>query len=140
MIALALVALGILARPWSCHVDGLLPDPACTPGAVATTSLAIICGSSTSGRRHVSRELRRAVFVEYGLPRRELPGAFEVDHLIPLELGGSNDLPNLWPQAAPGFHSKDRIEDALHERVCKGAMRLDAAQRAIASDWRTAAP
>ena len=133
-IALALVVLGILsAEP--CHVDGLLPDRACTPGAVASTSLAIVCRTSTRDRRHVSRDLRRHVFLEYGLAPREQPGAFEVDHLIPLELGGSNALANLWPEAAPGFHDKDRVEDELHARVCSGRMTLEAAQREIAADW-----
>ena len=31
-----------------------------------------------------------------------------------LELGGSNDIKNLWPEAAlptPGFHEKDAVED-----------------------------
>jgi hypothetical protein len=115
-----------------CHVDGLLPDRACTPGAVETTDRRVVCGSSTRGRRNVSRELHRAAFVTYGLPPREPPGAFEVDHLIPLELGGSNDLANLWPEASPGFHDKDRVENELHRRVCAGTMSLDDAQRAIA--------
>ncbi len=123
-----------------CRVDGLLPDRACTPGAVETTDLHVICGSSTRGRRNVSRELHRAAFVTYGLPPREPPGAYEVDHLIPLELGGSNDLANLWPEAAPGFHDKDRVENELHRRVCAGTMSLDDAQRAIASDWTKATP
>jgi len=138
VIALALVALGILrAGGEPCHVHGLLPDRTCTPGAVASTSLAVVCRTSTRSRRHVSRELWRAVFVEYGLAPRETPGAFEVDHLVPLELGGSNDLGNLWPEAAPGFHDKDRVEDELHARVCSGRMTLEEAQREIAADWTT---
>jgi hypothetical protein len=140
MIALALVALRILADPSSCHVDGLLPDRRCTPGAVATTSLAVICGMSTRPRRHVSEEMRARVFRAYGLPMPRSEGAYVVDHLVPLELGGSNDLANLWPEAALGSHEKDRIEETLHERVCRGALNVADAQRAIASDWRTAAP
>ncbi len=140
----ALLALASLARSppaptkaAACRVDGLLPDRACTPGAVATTDLAVICHTSTRGRREVSRQTRRAVFVAYGLPPREPSGAYEVDHLIPLELGGSNDARNLWPEAAPGYHDKDRLENELHANVCAGAMALAAAQRAIASDWTT---
>ncbi len=102
MTPLVLVAFALLAAPGSCHAAGLLPDPTCTPGAVATTDLAVICGTSTRGRRDVSRELRRAAFAEYGLSPHQPPGSYEVDHLIPLELGGSNDLGNLWPEAAPG--------------------------------------
>jgi hypothetical protein len=136
MLALALLALAVV--PAGCHVDGLLPDRACTPGAAATRSLDVVCRTSTRQRRHVDRALRRRVFLEYGLAPREPSEAFEVDHLIPLELGGSNELANLWPEASPGFHEKDRVEDELHARVCSGRMTLDAAQRAVAADWTRA--
>jgi hypothetical protein len=118
---------------------GLLPDLACTPGAVATTDLDVICHTSTRGRRVVSRNARRRVFAMYGISPHQPPGAYEMDHLIPLELGGSNAIANLWPEAAPGFHDKDQVENTLHARVCSGAMTLEDAQRAIAADWRTAA-
>lgn len=68
------------------------------------------------------------------------PGTYEVDHLIPLELGGDNGIANLWPEAAdppPGFHQKDKVENWLHEQVCSGAIRLADAQRQIATDWIT---
>jgi len=142
-----LFALAVLSLAWSptartkadgCSAVGLLPDPACTPGAIATTDLRIVCRTSTRGRRLVSRDLRRRVFAAYGLPPDQPPGAYEVDHLIPLELGGSNDVANLWPEAAPAFHDKDRIEDALHHRVCSGRTALEAAQRMMASDWTSA--
>lgn len=63
---------------------------------------------------------------------------YEIDHLISLELGGSNDIANLWPEAAepsPGYHEKDALENKLHEKVCAGDMTLDEARRAISSDW-----
>lgn len=118
-----------------CRAVGLLPDPACTPGAIATTDLPVVCRTSTRGRRHVSRDVRRHVFVAYGLSPDQPQGAYEIDHLIPLELGGSNTLANLWPQPAPAFHDKDRAEDTLHNRVCSGKMTLDEAQRMMATDW-----
>jgi hypothetical protein len=136
MIALALVAWGLLgAGGEPCHVAGLLPDHACTPGAVQTIDLHVVCRTSTRGRRDVPREMRRAVFAAYGLSPHQPPGSYEVDHLVPLELGGSNGQRNLWPEAAPGFHDKDRVENELHARVCSGAMSLQAAQREIAADW-----
>jgi len=122
-----------------CRVNGRLPDGACTPGAVQTSDLRVICGSSTRGRRMVSRDLRRRVFADYGISPRQPPGAYEIDHLVPLELGGSNAIANLWPQAAPGFRDKDQVENTLHARVCSGSMTPAAAQRAIAADWMTAA-
>jgi hypothetical protein len=65
-------------------------------------------------------------------------GEYEVDHFIPLELGSSNDITNLWPEPAeptPGFHDKDKVENSLHNQVCRGSMTLQDAQKEIASDW-----
>ena len=66
------------------------------------------------------------------------PGAYEVDHFIPLALGGANDIANLFPEAAaptPGFHEKDIVEVFLQEQVCSGHATLAAAQRQISTDW-----
>jgi hypothetical protein len=121
-----------------CAARGPLPDPTCTPGAVETVDLDVICHHSTRERRKVSEATHRAVFAEYGLPSAHQGGEYEVDHLIPLELGGSNDIANLWPEAAsptPGFHEKDVVENWLHVEVCAGRVRVEEAQRAIAVDW-----
>lgn len=62
----------------------------------------------------------------------------EVDHLISLELGGSNDIANLWAEPyepRPGAREKDRVENWLHKQVCSGAMTLAEAQRVIVTDW-----
>jgi hypothetical protein len=59
----------------------------------------------------------------------------------PLELGGDNANANLWPEPAaptPGFHQKDVLENAMHDRVCAGSLGLVAAQQEIASNWYTA--
>ena len=103
-----------------------------------TADRAVICTQSTRSRRHVSEELHRAAYVAYDLPHHQPPGAYEVDHLIPLGLGGANAIANLWPEPAepqPGFHEKDKVEDYLHAEVCAGRLDLSAAQRAIATDW-----
>lgn len=103
-----------------------------------TTDLHAICDGFARERRHVDPELRRQVFAEYGIATPQPRGAYEVDHLIPLELGGDNSIANLWPEAAapvPGFHEKDEVENVLHAQVCSGAMALGAAQGLIAADW-----
>ena len=123
----------------ACATRGALPDPACTPGAVMTDSLEVICHESTTHRRLVPADVRRAVLASYGLPVS--PGIpLEVDHLIPLELGGDNAIENLWPEPegpGDGFRQKDRVEHYLHREVCRGAMSLRDAQRVIATDWRS---
>ena len=61
-----------------------------------------------------------------------------MDHLIALELGGSNRLKNLWPEPYDitwNAHVKDRLENRLHKLVCTGQLDLATAQTAIATDW-----
>jgi hypothetical protein len=122
-----------------CRARGALPDRACTPGAVfafATTREICVPGYSSSVRNVPASE-KRAAYAEYGIAAHRR-GQYEVDHLISLELGGSNAIANLWPEAAaprPGFHQKDAVENFLHGQVCSGAMTLAAAQRIIAVNW-----
>jgi hypothetical protein len=98
-------------------------DQVCVPGYSTTV-------------RNVNAAERAQVYAEYGLA--DLPGAAEIDHFVPLELGGSNDIANLWPepyQPTPGAHEKDRVENYLHDQMCGGAMTLVDAQAAIEFDW-----
>lgn len=121
-----------------CHAHDGLPDAACTPGDVEDIDTKTLCTQSTKERRAVSEATKRAVFAEYGIATPAPHGAYEVDHLVSLELGGSNDIANLWPEAAeprPGFHEKDQVENELHRQVCAGTMTLGDAQHIIATDW-----
>ena len=69
------------------------------------------------------------------LPLGQNPHDYELDHYIPLELGGHpTDWGNLWPQpwnGTCGAHRKDVIENDLHRKVCSHRMTLAAAQVAI---------
>ena len=41
----------------------------------------------------------------------------EIDHIVSLELGGSNDIANLYPDPGSGranYHVKNRLENSLH--------------------------
>lgn len=123
-----------------CHVNGPFPDHECTPGAVfpdATTDEICVSGY-TKTVRNVSVDLKRQVYTEYGLAYPQKSGAYEADHMIPLELGGNNDIANLFPEAAepkPGFHEKDLVENFLHKEACAGRVPLSTAQSQIANDW-----
>ncbi len=143
LMARAAVALAIGARSRSegCVAKGTLPDPACTPGATFPNATArdLCVAGYTQTVRNVPVGLKRRVYEEYGLAYPQERGAYEADHLIPLELGGSNDIANLFPQPAvpaPGYHEKDLVENYLHDEVCAGAIDLAAAQKQIANDWR----
>jgi hypothetical protein len=67
----------------------------------------------------------------------------ELDHIVPLELGGSDTLDNIFPQCGPvdvpleqrAFKRKDTVENYLAWAVKTGEMDFSAAQRGIASNW-----
>ncbi len=129
-----------VTRHSGCHLHGSLPDHACTPGARFTTvTTSMVCTPGYSRRvRHVTYAERSAVYAEYGMHRHFNGRNGEVDHFVPLELGGSNDLANLWPESATGGYGsgqKDRLENELHDEVCDGNLPLRRAERLIAADW-----
>jgi hypothetical protein len=133
---------GVRTKTSGCQYtgDGELPDPACTPGDLMKPLVTKddICKSGySSGVRDVPDSEKNAVYAEYGITKHT-SGQYEVDHFVSLELGGSNDISNLFPEAAspkPGFHEKDKVENYLHDQVCSGAMTLQTAQIAIATNW-----
>jgi hypothetical protein len=114
-----------------------LPNGRLTPGAVLTTSAARVCRSGyASSVRDVPESEKEAVYNRYGVVH--VPYAHEVDHLVSLELGGSNAIANLWPEPYAGrwgARTKDVLENRLHDLVCSGAIRLRYAQRVEARGW-----
>ena len=129
-----------------------LNDLMATPGEVRPdATVAQLCDKDfrTATVRGVSESVKRQACAEYGIApsdctvKQGKPSKYEIDHLISLELGGSNDLKNLWPQPylpKPGAKEKDEVENWLHAQVCPrngqpARMSLAAAQRAIATDW-----
>jgi hypothetical protein len=118
----------------------LEPSRQLTPGAVRPVNLTEICGGpeEEDAVRVVPASLQQQVFQEYGI-KGARPRDYEVDFLITPELGGSNDIHNLWPE--PYFstvwnaHVKDELEDLLRAKVCDGEVDLSTAQRDISYDW-----
>src|ERR1043166_2244217 len=88
--------VGARTKTSNCVVSGSLPDRACTPGAILSgTTVAQICTAGyASSVRDVEETEKNQVYTEYGIAN-SAPDQYEVDHLIPLELGGSNDIANL---------------------------------------------
>lgn len=116
----------------------VMPDAKLTPGDVLTTSANVICVSGYAKRtRDVNSRTKDDVYAEYHIATHG-PGEYEVDHLIPLGIGGSNDIKNLWPQPTeprPGRLEKDTLEDELHRRICDHSLDVGTVQREIATDW-----
>ncbi|MCL4384236.1 HNH endonuclease [Patescibacteria group bacterium] len=123
----------------SCVAENSLPDKSCTPGATmpGVTKEQVCTVGYSSSVRNVPVTVKSEIYKEYGI-ETHVTGEYEIDHLISLELGGSNDKSNLWPEAAepkPGYHEKDQVENYLHTQVCNGMMNLVEAQQKIATNW-----
>ncbi len=117
----------------------LLPDPELTPGMARLISASQACTAGPSDQMAtIPMAVRKAVFHEYGMDRSE-SRHFEVDHLITPELGGTDDIRNLWPEPYSSTewnaYVKDELEDHLRHLVCDGKLDLATAQRDIATDW-----
>ena len=113
-----------------------------TPGATFNVTIARICRPGyASNVRDVPESEKIAVYAEYGIAHHTTD-EYEIDHLISLELGGSNAITNLWPELNDHPHgylnSKDILENRLHHLVCDGSVTLALAQRSIATDWVSA--
>ena len=119
----------------------VLPNRALSPGKATQATLSQICTPGySSSVRDVSTATKNRVYAEYNITHHTT-GEYEVDHIIPLEIGGSNDISNLYPEPAeprPGFHEKDVLENTLHDLVCSHKLDLSTAQNAIAVDWYSA--
>jgi hypothetical protein len=117
----------------------IVPDSNLTPGAALPVTTDDICVPGyTRVVRDVPSSVKRQAYSEYGIASHQ-PGEYEVDHLISLELGGSNSIRNLWPQSYRtepwNARVKDALENELHDRVCSGQLDLATAQREIAGNW-----
>lgn len=117
------------------------PDPARTPGVTRPLTVQTICATKWGkDARAVTEAMKRQVAATYGLPRASIVGftkgpCCEFDHLISRELGGADDVRNLWPQPWIAAKQKDRLENKLHALVCAGSLSLADAQHQIATDW-----
>lgn len=134
------VLLHAKTRSTGCRL-GAEPDRRCSPGAYYSgLTKPVICASSfhTSSIRNVPDSEKHQVEVEYALAPKPYGSTLEIDHIVSLELGGSNDIANLFPEKAnahPGYRAKDKLENKLHDLVCAGKIGIRAAQQQIAADW-----
>ncbi len=129
---MTLAPLLIAAYVWTAK-----PDPLLTPGMVnPECTIEMICPHSRNPR-DVNDRTKEFVLREYGRTDFCHRNRCEVDHLIPLELCGSNDIRNLWAQPPPDWQAKDIFENIYHRAVCAGKMTLPAAQDAILHFYNT---
>ena len=122
---------------------GDLPDPSLTPGCVnPKITKEILCSPhfhTRDFRGTISKGERKEIYESYGIQQGVPPCPCELDHLIPLSLGGATDPRNLWPQSETtpwSSHLKDQLEQVLPFEVCATKIELLDAQRGIACNWK----
>jgi hypothetical protein len=129
-----------------------IPDPACTPGAINPTVTEAMLKNPAFRTGCIRNEATSEAdkTTTYGWYKTPHPAkntgedqTCELDHLIPLYLGGADTLDNIWPQCGPAgvalddryFKEKDKVEYYLGQQVREGKMDLAKAQQGIATDW-----
>ena len=104
-------------------------------GVVANTNIAQLCVSGYTAT------IRPPVSYTNGLKKQWVPlghnpNEYELDHYIPLALGGApKDPNNLWLQVWDDAKKKDQVEAQLHRDVCAGKKTLGEAQDEV-TKWR----
>jgi len=124
-------------------VVGPLAPNASTPGVVdPTVTSAAVCTTRWGlDARHVTEAMKIEVARRYNVrwpplrkghhltvAERAQRAKWEVDHLIPRELGGADDVDNLWMEPIDDAHRKDHRENALRVAFCRGDVSLEAAR------------
>jgi|SRR5919202_3026801 hypothetical protein len=111
-----------------------LPNSVLTPGQVSSSLReSDVCQGEKKGRnQHKGTVLKR-----YGISPSDAE-KYWIDHLVPLELGGTSDISNLWPQPIEEEKVKDKLENRLKQNVCGGSLTLKKAQFLLIQDWRAA--
>ena len=133
----ALFGCALLLAPAAAqdHQRALIPgavDPNVTQRMIHDT----ICQRGYTAKVRPSRKVTDAIkrSVAEGLPGS--PQDYELDHLIPLGLGGHpTSANNLWLQSWAVAAIKDRDELRLHHEVCVGRMTLEQAQHKMLATW-----
>jgi len=115
------------------------PDARMTPGDALDVTPRDFCTPGYSKKvRDVSQSLKEKIYRQYGIRSRK-NGEYSIDHLIPLQMGGSNSIKNLWPQSYKtqpwNGHTKNALGTRLRDKICAGELDMKTAQRDIATDW-----
>ena len=134
----SLIAAGMLFLPSLAFAQK--PSSLYTPGAKTKATDVQVCAPDyESSFKPVAGHERKEALGRYG--KRDDDTTFELDHLIAVSLGGSNDPDNLWPlpkNREYGPEWKNELDKTLHQMVCDKKITLKAAQDAVKKDWTKA--
>ena len=117
------------------HLPFIRPDQACTPGDYDKLTTAQVCTSKD--RPALPAAERRRILVNYGFNPATWTGkSGELDHRVPVFLGGRTDARNIWPEPEPVFNTKDRLEVYVQRRICSShTMRAGYARHIFMGNW-----
>jgi hypothetical protein len=114
-----------------------LPSSFQTPGNKSKANEAQVCAADYEASvKPIAKWQRDQAIERYGRRPEDFTG--ELDHLIPLSLGGTNDPDNVWPMPPSkimGPEQKKELDLKLHQLVCDKTLKLKDAQDAIKKDW-----
>ena len=109
-------------------------DPAVSQANVRDTVCKLGYTKTVRPPKEWTQSIKNQLLIE-----QKLPGSvkdYELDHLVPLELGGAaRDPANLWLQRWDEARKKDEQEAALRKAVCAGHLTLEQAQERIRLKW-----
>jgi hypothetical protein len=111
------------------------PQTSITPGKLCATPTTFRYAEKIAYcERDVDYETKEIIIAEYdlkfgyhikNLPRED----FKIDHFIPLCMGGSNDISNLWPQHKSVYIVSDPLEPVMCAKMAQGKLKQSDAVR-----------
>ncbi len=123
-------------EPFDAYEDppDVLPRPDLTPGSVDDAFDVEAACASPIAPPPIPAGLESAIFETYDVD----PSDFEVQRLIPFELGGTTTADNLFPiplEAHPGASDKPLVDNLVIELVCNGSVTVGTARSSMISNW-----
>lgn len=102
----------------------LIPDPLMTNGDLCTAENPDFAGYRYKERipycrRNVERETKTNIYMAYQIPL-QCRNHYTIDHFIPLSMGGSNKVVNLWPEHKKVKATRPYLEQEVFEQLKKG--------------------
>lgn len=80
--------------------------------------------------REVSKERKAKIYEMYGVPKR-CRKQYTVDHFVPLSMGGSNAVENLWPEHKDIKATRQNMEQELYNQLENGEISVRTALQRI---------
>ena len=140
LLALVFISATAIANTGASVLAGeypMGPNPEMTPGSLCSTPDSYryperirYCTRNVS--RDEKQEIIRVYDVRFGYQIGSMDRAdFKIDHLIPLCMGGSNEMDNLWPQHKSVYELTDSLEELSCKKMAEGRLRQSRAVELI---------